>query len=182
MIVVEKIIVAFENEATCRRVSEMIESSGIASCVNVRSCGEVKRITNKARVNIVVCGYKLADGPAAVLHHELPPSCSVLMVASQAQLDLVDEDIFRLPAPISRGSLIASVQMLFQINRRLNRLARPKRSDEDQKLVEEAKRLLMDRHGMTEEQAHRFIQKKSMDTGAKMVQTAQIILGDVDVY
>lgn len=174
----EKIIVAFENEATCRRVSEMIESSGTASCINVHSCGEVRRITNKARINIVVCGYKLADGSAEALHEDLPPTCSMLMVASQAQLELVDEDIFRLPAPISRISLVASVQMLFQVNRRLNKYVKPRRSSADQQLVEEAKQLLMDRHGMTEEQAHRFIQKKSMDNGAKMVQTAQMILGD----
>ena len=34
----------------------------------------------------------------------------------------------------------------------------------------------MNRNCMTEEQAHRFIQKRSMDTGAKMVQTAMKIL------
>ena len=35
----------------------------------------------------------------------------------------------------------------------------------------------MDRNGMTEEQAHRFLQKKSMDSGVKMVQTARLVLG-----
>ena len=30
--------------------------------------------------------------------------------------------------------------------------------------------------GMTEEQAHRFLQKKSMDSGAKLIQTAQLVL------
>ena len=33
------------------------------------------------------------------------------------------------------------------------------------------------RHGMPEEQAHRFLQKKSMDSRAKMVQTAKLVLG-----
>lgn len=174
----EKIIVAFENDATCRRVSEMIESSGLASCINVHSCGEVKRMTNKARINIVVCGYKLSDGLAEYLYEDLPMSCSMLVVATQTQLERLNEDIFRLPAPISRSSLVASVQILFQVNRRLNKLTRPRRSDEDQTIVEEAKHLLMERHAMTEEQAHRFIQKKSMDNGAKMVQTAQMILSD----
>ncbi len=177
----ERIVVAFENEATCRRVSEMLESSGTASCVNVRSGGEVKRITNKSRIDIVVCGYKLADCSSEELYEDLPPTCSMLMIATQAQLELVSEEIFRLPAPISRSSLVASVQMLFQVNRRLSKYVKPRRNDEDRQLVEEAKRLLMERHGMTEEQAHRFIQKKSMDSGSKMVQTAQTILGDMVV-
>lgn len=34
----------------------------------------------------------------------------------------------------------------------------------------------MDRHSMTEEQAHRFLQKKSMDNGAKLVEIARMIL------
>ena len=42
--------------------------------------------------------------------------------------------------------------------------------------MERAKALLMDRNGMTEEQAHRFLQKKSMDSGAKLLQTAQMVL------
>jgi response regulator NasT len=44
--------------------------------------------------------------------------------------------------------------------------------------VEEAKKLLMERNGMTEEQAHRYIQKQSMDGGTRMIQTARLILGD----
>lgn len=175
----EKIIVAFENDMTCRRISEMLESSGTAMCICVHSCGEVRRMINKARINIVVCGYKLPDGSAEQLFEDIPQTCTVLVVAPQSQLECLPEEIFRLPAPISRGSLIASIQMLFQMSRRLSQFIKPHRSDEDQKIVEEAKHLLMDRHGMTEEQAHRFIQKRSMDSGAKMVQTARLILDDL---
>ncbi len=36
----------------------------------------------------------------------------------------------------------------------------------------------MERDGLSEEEAHRYIQKKSMDSGAKMVQTAVLVLED----
>lgn len=156
----------------------MLESSGTASCTCVHSCGEVRRMVNKSRMNIVVCGYKLSDGSAEQLFEDLPATCTMLAIAPASQLDYLPEEIFRLPAPISRTSLIASVQMLFQMSRRLSQYLRPQRNTEDQRIVEEAKHLLMDRHGMTEEQAHRFIQKQSMDTGAKMAQTARLILED----
>ena len=39
----------------------------------------------------------------------------------------------------------------------------------------------MDRNGMTEEQAHRYLQKKSMDSGAKLVQTAQLVLDSAEL-
>ncbi len=175
---VEKIIVAFESETTCRKMAELIQAGCAVSCVTMRSCGEVKRMVHKSRLNIVVCGYKLTDGTCEDLFADLPPDCSMLMVATQGQLDLVNEDIFRLPAPVSRSSLCASVEMLMQANRQLSKYIRPRRNEEERAVVEAAKHLLMERNGMTEEQAHRYIQKQSMDTGARMVQTARLILGD----
>ena len=47
-------------------------------------------------------------------------------------------------------------------------------------VLAQAKAVLMDRHGMTEEQAHRFLQKKSMDSGSRLVQTALLVLKTPD--
>ena len=43
-------------------------------------------------------------------------------------------------------------------------------------LVKEAKSLLMERNNMTEEEAHRYLQKCSMESGVNMVETAQMVL------
>ena len=126
----------------------------------------------------MICGFKLPDQTAQDLFEDLPTSCAMLMVAVQSLLDLCqNEDIFRLASPVSRGDLIASVRMLIQIGHRLEKFVRPQRTEEERSIIQAAKELLMDRHGMTEEQAHRFLQKKSMDSGAKMVQTAKLVLG-----
>ena len=50
------------------------------------------------------------------------------------------------------------------------------RSKNDRKRIEEAKQVLMERNHMTEEEAHRYLQKTSMDSGTNMVETAQMIL------
>jgi AmiR/NasT family two-component response regulator len=101
----------------------------------------------------------------------------MLMVGVQNLLDLCqNDDIFKLTSPVSKGDLVASVRMLIQVGHRLERFVRPRRSQEEQAVIAQAKQLLMVRHGMTEEQAHRFLQKKSMDSGAKLIQTAQLVL------
>ena len=69
------------------------------------------------------------------------------------------------------------MRLLLQMGHRLEKFVRPQRSQEEENLIRSAKELLMDRNGMTEEQAHRFLQKKSMDSGVKMVQTARLVLG-----
>ena len=71
------------------------------------------------------------------------------------------------------------MRMLFQMNRKLNLFLRPRRNEEEEQVIREAKALLMERNQMTEDQAHRWIQKKSMDSGAKLVQTARVVLGDL---
>lgn len=174
----EKVIVAFESDKSCWRIKEILENSGTADCIVCRSAAEVKRVVNKQRITTVICGYKFSDESAEGLFDDLPPACAMLMVAVQSLLAMCsNDDIFKLSSPVSKGDLIASVRMLLQMGHRLEKYVRPKRSEEEAAVIRQAKTVLMDRHGMTEEQAHRFLQKKSMDSGAKMVQTAKLVLG-----
>lgn len=171
----ETVVVAFASAKTCERIRDILESSGAAACLVCRSAAEVKRTVGQQRAGAVVCGFKLPDETAEELSRDLPPTCPVLLVAVQNLLDLCQsESVFRLASPVSRGDLVASVGMLLRM---AERAARPKRGGEERALVERAKALLMDRHGMTEEQAHRFLQKKSMDSGVKIAQTAKMVLG-----
>ena len=46
----------------------------------------------------------------------------MLVLARQDRLDLLgNDDIFRLPSPVSRGDLLAAVRLLLQVGRRLER-------------------------------------------------------------
>ncbi len=54
-----------------------------------------------------------------------------------------------------------------------------RRCPEEEALLSQAKGLLMDRRGMTEEQAHRFLQKRSMDGGVKLADTARQVLEEI---
>ena len=49
------------------------------------------------------------------------------------------------------------------------------RSEKEQKMIDAAKKLLMDRNSMTEEEAHRYMQKCSMDSGTNLVETAEMV-------
>ena len=176
----EKVIVAFESDKSCLRVKEILETSGTAACIICKSADQVKRVVNKQHITTVVCGYKLYDESAEGLLEDLPPTCSVLVIAVQGMLELCQsDDLFKLASPVSKGDLVASVRMLLQVGHRLEKFVKPRRSEEERAVIDQAKQLLMARNGMTEEQAHRFLQKRSMDSGAKMIQTAQLGLEDM---
>ena len=179
----EQVILAFENSKSCLRIKDILESAGTASCILCKSADQVRRTVHKLHIAAVVCGFKLADQTAESLFSDLPITCSMLVLAPQNLLDLLqDDDIFRLPAPVTKRDLMASVRMLLQMGHRLERYVRPRRSQEDLNVIRQAKELLMDRNGMSEEQAHRFLQKSSMDSGMKLIQTAQMVLDSAESY
>ena len=176
----QTVIVAFEGGANSAKIKEVLENGGEFSCLVCRSAAEVKRVARKQHPCIIVCGFKLADETCENIFYDLPRDCFMLMVAPQARLELSEnEGIFKLPSPVGRGELLASVRMLAQFQRYVPReKGTAKRGEEEQRLIAQAKAVLMDRHGMTEEQAHRFLQKQSMDNGAKLTDTARLVLAD----
>ena len=50
------------------------------------------------------------------------------------------------------------------------------RSEKEQNYISNAKMLLMERNHLSEDDAYRYIQKCSMDSGTNMVETAQMVL------
>ncbi len=173
----EKVILAFSGERNGARIRELLESAGVAQCLVCHSAAEVKRLVRRRQACAVICGYKLPDETAESLFEDLPAACSMLVIATQDYLELIPGDhIFKVAAPVSRGELLSCVEMLLQVGRRMAKYARPQRSSQEQALIEEAKGMLMERRGMTEAQAHSYLQKKSMDCGTKLAQTAQLLL------
>ncbi len=81
--------------------------------------------------------------------------------------------------PMKVHELLQTIEMMEgDIQRRRRRMRRqPKhRSQEDQQIIRKAKELLMARNSFTEEEAHKYIQKRSMDNGTGLVEVAQMIL------
>ena len=81
-----QVILAFESQANCDRLREVLESSGGFSCIVCRSADQVRRTVRKLRLSVVVCGFKLGDESCEALSYDLPQRCSMLMIAPQARL------------------------------------------------------------------------------------------------
>lgn len=177
----DTIIVAFEHEAMSQRFSALMEQERVARCLICRSGDQVRRLLDKQQTYCVVCSPRLTDGPAEWLYQDLPPTCALLLVGPQHVLDACSsDDVFKLATPIRREEAVSTVRLLIQFGHRVERLLHSRHSTSEQELVERAKNLLMERKGLSEEEAHRLIQKRSMDTGARLVQTARRILREYE--
>lgn len=81
--------------------------------------------------------------------------------------------------PLKVHELLDTLQMMERgilRTRRKTKAGVKGRSEEERALISRAKELLMTRNHMTEEEAHRYIQKCSMDSGTNLVETAQMVI------
>ena len=103
----------------------------------------------------------------------------MLLIASEGILDTcVTPDIVRLCLPLKVHDLMDTIEFMQSaiIRRQKKKKKMPKvRSEKEQKMIDAAKKLLMDRNSKTEEEAHRYMQKCSMDSGTNLEETAEMV-------
>ena len=128
---------------------------------------------------IIVCGYKFPDMIYEELYENVAPAFEMLLVASARALSGgVREGVVGVTMPLKAQELLESLEMIVSSQERRRRRKKtipPKRSERERKLIEDAKALLMERNHMSEEEAHRYLQKTSMDSGTNMAETAEML-------
>ena len=128
---------------------------------------------------ILICGYKLMDMHYRDLLDSKPDYFELLLLGSQRVIEEAPNSIITVEMPLRVSDLVNTVDMMVtQLERKLKKLRnKPKqRSQKEQNDILNAKLLLMERNHLSEEEAYRYIQKSSMDSGTNMVETAQMIL------
>lgn len=176
-----RIIVAFPKLEDAKNLKNVLNRNGFDDILACNSASQVIGIANDSDGGVVVCGYKLTDMHYSELFGYLPREFSMLLVASPAKLqDCYSQEIVCLAMPIHSREFISTVRMMTmdvarELKRRKKKLPK-KRTDEEQRVIDSAKALLMERNQMTENDAHKYIQKLSMDSGNNLVETAEMIL------
>ncbi len=133
---------------------------------------------------IIVCGYKYPDMIYSELKDYLSRDFELLLIASAAVIEEgVPEGVVSLSMPLKTVDLYSTLGMMLGRQARLKKKQRSmpkKRSAEEQEIIDRAKAVLMDRNHMSEEEAHRYLQKCSMESGTGLVESAQMVLTLMD--
>lgn len=174
------IIVAFPKQDTARNIKKILMQNGHHVDAVCTTGAKALQNANELDGGILVCGYRFADMMYTELHEYLPPQFEMLLVASPGNCGERDvENLVCLSTPLKINELLQTVEMMEYMIMRRRKKARQKpkeRSEEEMNLISEAKALLMERNNLTEEEAHRYMQKRSMDNGTGLTETAQMIL------
>ena len=174
------IIVLFPRAEDAGNVRSLLVRHGFQVSAVCTTGAQALTQANDLGDGILVCGYKYPDMIYSELRTSLPSHFEMLLVASQRVFgECCDPSLMCVAMPIKVRDLLNTLDLMAeQIARRKKRLRqKPKvRSEEEKKVLWEAKHLLMERNHMNEEEAHRYIQKCSMDSGTNLVETAQMVL------
>lgn len=177
------VIILFPKVEIGKSIRSLLVKNGVDVTAVCSTGAQVISYIDDLEEGLVICGYQYVDMVYTELLSYLPDTFEMLLLASQNHRAEIDETgVVCMGMPFKGYELVENVRyMLERIYRRhKEHKERPRvRSEEEISVIEHAKLILMDKRGMTEEEAHRYLQKKSMDYGASLVSTARDVL---DIY
>jgi len=178
------IIVLFERQEEARGIRGLLVRNGYETVRTCNQGGQALSIADELQSGILICGYRYADMTFTDMVEDMPRGFSILLLARGEQLeDGAERGAVTLEMPLKTTDFLSTLDMMFaaQERERKKRHATPaKRTPEEQKLIGEAKSVLMGRNHMTEDEAHRYLQKCSMSSGTGLVEAAQMVIAMLD--
>ena len=178
------IIVAFPKVENGKSIKNILVKHGFHVSAVCTTGAKALQHADLLGEGIVICAGRLADMMYAQLREYLPGSFEMLAVLSP---DAWEEQgmgqVTCLAMPLKVHELAGAVERLADSMERRRKRKKPrqaKRSEADTQAIKKAKEILMARNGMAEEEAHRYLQKSSMDSGTGLAEAARIFLAMVE--
>ncbi|GAA1777755.1 response regulator [Streptomonospora arabica] len=181
-------VVIAEDEALIRLdLKEMLEEDGYA-VVGEAGDGETAiRLAGEHRPDLVILDIKMPvlDGLSAAERIAAERIAPVVILTAFSQRELVERArdagaMAYLVKPFSKSDLVPAIEMAVSRYAELSALEAEVSGLQERldtrKLVERAKGLLQSRHGLSEPEAFRWIQKNSMDRRLTMRKVAETVI------
>jgi AmiR/NasT family two-component response regulator len=185
-------IVLAEDEALIRLdLKEMLEEEGYEVVGEAGDGESAVRLAKELRPDLVIMDIKMpgVDGLAAAERISDERTAPVLILTAFSQKDLVDraaraKAMGYLVKPFQKSDVLPAMEMALARYEELRALEEEVQDLDERlearKVVDRAKGLLMDRYGMKEADAFRFLQKTAMDKRLKVGEVAtRVVAGEL---
>ena len=173
------IVIALPKIEDAKKIRSVLERHGFTVASVCSTASSALSNASELGNGVLICGHRLPDMNYLDLSECLPRDFEMLLLASARVICEVPSSILSVEMPIKSGDLVNTVSMILmqQDHKRRKEKKKPKlRSEKEQNYISNAKMMLMQRNHLNEEDAYRYIQKSSMDSGTNMVETAQMLL------
>ena len=174
------IVIALPKIDDAKKIRTILNRHGFSVAAVCSTASTALASMSELDGGILICGYRLTDRYYREVLEDIPSHFEMLLLASRNVLaGICEREMVVLPMPLKAADLVNTVSMISERIERKRRRARqqPKvRNEKERALIQEAKELLMVRNNMAEEDAYKYLQKCSMDSGTNMTETAEMVL------
>ncbi|MBQ3417280.1 MAG: ANTAR domain-containing protein [Ruminococcus sp.] len=154
---------------------------------NVQNAGQARRSVLEKSYDLVVVNAPLNDEFGTRLCMDISLSAgtvAVIFAPSEVYDEIVHKvtphGVFVIKKPASQQTIVQSLSLLISARERLRsvekKAGKAQNKLEEIRVVNRAKWLLIDNEDMSENDAHKYIEKAAMDAGITKMQAAQIII------
>ncbi|MBQ9156655.1 MAG: ANTAR domain-containing protein [Eubacterium sp.] len=172
------IIIAFSKREIGEKVRNILVRNGFTVTAVCVTGAQVLRAAGEEDRGIIISGLRYPDMICHDIRKNLPDYTMVVLSDQVHWEEYGAEGVIWLPMPLTVYDLLTTVEDVLsdQMGRAVRRQTRSKRSRQEESLISRAKSYLIKHKSMTEEEAHRYLQKCSMDSGSNLVDTAYMLL------
>ena len=186
-----RVLVAGGNEKLCELLSEILPKNEYAFLPPAKTAGEVRRLTMDRSVDLVILNAPLKDEFGIQLAQDLAENnMGVLLltgsdVSEQVSYRVEQSGVITLAKPTTKQSLYIAIRALTALRSKLLQMELKTKALQqkvaDIHTVNHAKWLLIQHDNMTENDAHRFIEKQAMDMRLSRREVAESIIRTYDM-
>ena len=186
-----RVLVAGGNEKLCDLISEILPKNEYEFLLPAKTAGEVRRLTMDRNVDLVILNAPLKDEFGVQLAQDLAENnMGVLLltgsdVFEQVSYRVEQSGVITLAKPTTRQSLYIALRALTALRSKLLQMEQKTKALQqkvaDIHTVNHAKWLLIQHDNMTENEAHRFIEKQAMDMRLSRREVAESIIRTYDM-
>ena len=173
------IVIALPKLEDAKKIRALLQKHGYVVAAVCNTGAHALESLSSLECGVLICGYHLTDMYYRDVLEYMPKGFELLLVASPKVVNEAPRSIMAMDLPLKVQDFLQTLNVLInQIERRWKREhKKPRvRSEKEKNYISNAKMMLMQKNQISEEEAFRYIQKCSMDTGTNMVETAQMLL------
>lgn len=185
-----RVVIADGDSVSRKQVKEALGKEGylvIAETIDARNTLKIVFQTEPDLVIIdsSIPGYQELEIARIIKEHRVAP---IILIGDFYELGVYEEEkaswvMAYLLKPVSESSLLPTIEIALANFKELVRLEEEnknlRKALESRKLVEKAKGLLMEKRGLTEQEAYKYLQKNSMNRCVPIARIAKEVIKGV---
>lgn len=187
----EPVLIVSSDEKKGEMLRQILDPGRCEGIISAKTAGQSRELYHRYDLGLVIINSPLTDCQAEELAEELLENtgAGVILLTSpeceeQAEKRLLPLGGYVMAKPISKKIFLKAVRLMVAMRMRVQRIngenLRLQKKIDDIRIINRAKYVLMEYLSMTEQQAHRYLEKQAMDLRLTKLEVAKNLLSTYD--